>query len=257
MQNRGLKHLTFPLLGHLARGGLVVGNVFEAAIGRLIEYRDRAAVYEAVALIQSKHIIMQDIFAGDILVDKAGSVRFTRSNAAKYISDVEELEKQGNICHWAPLQEIFDGIKPGGKKRLFTLRGFRRPGRHFIVPPLPTLYREASVDWATLEFSFSLSNSSYSQWYDWIDSLSNADTQPHENRLALSSPSDLARRRRRRAHSHAQDDADENEDTITLITPEVAKSQRVASVHRRPASRVGSTLQKYRDADTLLRIVKY
>lgn len=59
LHERGLSHFMIKAMGHVVRDGVPVGLMTEAAVGRYVRYRDRAEVYNAVALAQSKGVILR------------------------------------------------------------------------------------------------------------------------------------------------------------------------------------------------------
>jgi hypothetical protein len=110
MQNLDLKDLTFPMLGHITRDGAVVGVLTEASCGRLVEFTDRAAVYEAVARMQLKGIIHRSLHAGNIFIANGG-VRFLGISSVLFFEDNEKLEEMAQKWHWDRLTEVFDQLK--------------------------------------------------------------------------------------------------------------------------------------------------
>ena len=202
MQRAGLKDLTFLLLGHLVRDGLVVGNVFEAPLGRLVEYSDRAAVYEAVARIQQKNLVYCDIDSGEIFITDTG-VRFGRGlYSVKYVRDKAELEAKAAYWHWKMLEELFDRLKVAlGNTARWTRR---MVSTEVLIPRLPSPTRPMPTirNFSKPAFAFAIFVTSAVGWVDWIVEPFEQESSGH-SRKRLTAPLDLAHQQRRRP-SHAE-----------------------------------------------------
>jgi hypothetical protein len=196
MQRAGLKDLTFPLLGHLVRDGLVVGNVFEASLGRLVQYSDRAAVYEAVARIQQKNLVYRDIHSGEIFITDTG-VRFGRGlYSVKYVRDKAELEAKASLCHWEELKELFDRLKVAPGNTAWWTR--RLVSAEILIPRLPSPTRPMPTirNFSKLAFAFAILIISPEDFENWISEPFKQES-PGRSRKRLTAPLDLARRQRR------------------------------------------------------------
>src|SRR5882762_1487630 len=114
MSRVGLKDMTFELLGHLVRDGMVVGNVLEPPHGRLVEFGDRDIVYEAFSRLQRKNIVFRGVSEGLIFITDTG-VRLGHEIASViYVPDKAKLEYEAERWHWRKLERLFDNLKIDG-----------------------------------------------------------------------------------------------------------------------------------------------
>ncbi|RDB20140.1 hypothetical protein Hypma_012975 [Hypsizygus marmoreus] len=104
---RGLD-ITYEVLGHLVEpDGTVVGIVTEAETGRLVQYRDRPLVYDAISRIQQRGLIYTGIERYNIHILN-GKVRLSSNlGALRYYGDPAELERKASIIHWKTLEKLF------------------------------------------------------------------------------------------------------------------------------------------------------
>lgn len=137
MQYVGLNELTFEMLGHLVRDGEVVGHMRKAIEGRLVEYHDRAAVFEAVARIQAKGILFKATTPYDIYMTDGG-VRFTSMSSIEYYEDRAKLEEKAEYWHWCCLQDVFDGLKYKEYNDAMQVFDPTYPSDDIIIPGLPS-----------------------------------------------------------------------------------------------------------------------
>ncbi|KAF7977882.1 hypothetical protein HWV62_2422 [Athelia sp. TMB] len=135
MQSSGLKHLTFPMLGHIMRREEVIGVLSEAALGRGVEFSDREAVIDAVTEMQRKHVIHRSLNPSNIFITAAG-VRFLGISSVIYVKEDEDLEKEAEIWHWAGLRRCFEELKPKVCNDAPTARKMSYPA--LVIPPLPS-----------------------------------------------------------------------------------------------------------------------
>lgn len=199
MRDQGLKDLTFELLGHLVRDGLVVGNVFEAAHGRLVEFSDRAAVYEAIARIQRKNVIYRDIDSKEIYITETG-VRFGAGiSSVVLVQDKDELEKEAETWHWGRLKKLFEFLKNASNDASTTRR---MSSAELLIPRLPAPNAPVPVipNFSQLAFAFALFVREPIEWLNWLVRLkseSESETSNH-SRKRLTAPLDLSPIRSRR-----------------------------------------------------------
>jgi hypothetical protein len=199
MRDQGLKDLTFELLGHLVRDGLVVGNVFEAPHGRLIEYSDRAAVYESIARMQRKNIIYRDIDSKEIYITATG-VRFGAGiSSVILIQDRDALERQAELWHWGKLKKLFEFLKNAPNDASTTRR---MSSGELLIPRLPAPNAPSPVipNFSQLAFAFALFVEEPIEWFNWlvrVESESRSETSNH-SRQRLTAPLDLLPIRSRR-----------------------------------------------------------
>ncbi|KAL0952621.1 hypothetical protein HGRIS_006871 [Hohenbuehelia grisea] len=105
-QLRGLD-LTLEVLGHVVRDGHVVGLMTEPATGRLVQYHDRALVYNAVSKLQSRGLYCY-IHPSSIMIVN-GRVRLLR------LSSVRPMESAAKgpgspECLWSQVEFLFDDL---------------------------------------------------------------------------------------------------------------------------------------------------
>jgi hypothetical protein len=197
MQRAGLLDLTFRLLGHLVRDGMVVGNVFEASHGRLVEFGDRAAVYQAVARMQRKNIIYRGIASGEIFITATG-VRFGEGiSSVIFVRDKMELEKEAEFWHWGKLEQLFNKLKDAPFNDAWWTR--KMSSMEIIIPrlPSPTLPSPIIPNFSQLVFAFALLVSEPMEWLSWFTRSSESET-PISSRNRLTAPLDSTYSQRRR-----------------------------------------------------------
>jgi hypothetical protein len=167
MQSLDLKSLTFPMLGHIVRDGAVVGVLTEASCGRLVEYADRAAVYEAVVRMQLKGIIHRSLHAGNIFITD-GRVRFLGISSVLFFEDDAKLAEMAQRWHWDRLTELFDQLKDKPFNDHPWLRKIPAPA--LLLPRLPSPSRSipSLPDFSRLMFLFSLYLSDPFKHHEWL-----------------------------------------------------------------------------------------
>ncbi|KAG6820256.1 hypothetical protein H0H93_003264 [Arthromyces matolae] len=104
--------LTYHVYGHLVDDdGTIVGIVQEAHLGRLMQYRDRAIVYDAYSRMQQRGLVYCGAteFYNTHILD--GKVRIPVLYTLWYFPDEEMCRKQGDIRHWQPLDNWFKEMK--------------------------------------------------------------------------------------------------------------------------------------------------
>jgi hypothetical protein len=165
MHEAGLNDLTFPMLGHIVRDGAVVGVMTEASHGRLVEFTDRAAVYDAVARMQQKGIIHRNLHEGSVFITDSG-VRFLGISAVIVVEDDEELEEQAQRWHWNCLKALFDKLKDKPFNDHPWMR--KSPAPALLLPRLPSPNRSPTPDFSKLQFIFSLFLTDPFKYYEWL-----------------------------------------------------------------------------------------
>jgi len=104
--------LTYHVFGHVVdKEGTVVGLVFEAYVGRLMQFRDRALVYDAFSKVQQRGLIFfgADEFTNTHILN--GKVRLTNLASIWHFPDEKLRKKHGEIRHWSPLESWFPALK--------------------------------------------------------------------------------------------------------------------------------------------------
>lgn len=165
MQSSGLKHLTFPMLGHIMRRGEVVGLLTEAAIGRGVEFSDRDAVIEAVTEMQRKGVIHRSLNPGNIFITDHG-VRFLGISSVLLMKDDESLDEEAEKWHWEGLRRCFAELKPKICNDAPTARKMCYPA--LVIPPLtsPTkpLLLPGMSQWSAMFALYLESEFRYNRW---------------------------------------------------------------------------------------------
>lgn len=196
MQRMGLKRFTFELLGHLTRDGVVIGNVFEASHGRLVEFSDRAAVYEAVATIQRKNVIYRDISTGEIFITGTG-VRFGQGvSSVIFVPDKNKLEEEADWWHWGKLERLFNKLKDAPFNDAWTTR--KMSSTELLIPRLPSPTRPIPIipNFSRHAFAFGLFVTDSTRWLSWI-TRSSESKETNGSRKQLIAPMELMHSRRR------------------------------------------------------------
>jgi hypothetical protein len=99
--------ITYTVLAHVVHSdGSVIGIVTEPEVGRLVEYRDRALVYDAITRLQERRLIYHGIHYSKIHI-LHGKVRLSNLASVFHIKDSAELSIAAEKRHWKPLEELF------------------------------------------------------------------------------------------------------------------------------------------------------
>ncbi|KAJ7630093.1 hypothetical protein DFH06DRAFT_1224873 [Mycena polygramma] len=102
--------VTFEVLGHIVRNGEIIGLMIEhAGDERRVEYRDRSAVYAAVAKVQSKGLII-GVHESNICIHR-GKVRLLDAQTVKKFSEVTDVDDAVTKFHWQALSTLFDELR--------------------------------------------------------------------------------------------------------------------------------------------------
>lgn len=143
MQSAGLTELTFEMVGHVTRHGCTVGHACKAIEGRLVEYRDRADVYEAITRMQAKGIIYRSIFDNDIYATDGG-IHFTNLSSIILYDNETILEEAAQHWHWERLETMFEELKGNGVIKRLEVWDPAYPSEEIVIPRLPSPGREPS-----------------------------------------------------------------------------------------------------------------
>ncbi|KAJ7852981.1 hypothetical protein B0H13DRAFT_2083477 [Mycena leptocephala] len=127
--------VTFEVLGHIVRNGDIIGLMIEHVDDdRRVEYRDRAAVYAAVAKVQSKGLII-GLNETNIIIHK-GKVRLLDAQTVRKFSEVEDVDATVARKHWQALSTIFDELRQHPNP-MPLLRCIQNDAVPFITVPSP------------------------------------------------------------------------------------------------------------------------
>jgi len=104
--------LTYDVLGHVLRDGLVVGLMTEPANGRMVEYSDRAEVYDAIAKVQRKGLLYTISCSTIMICD--GKVRLLSLSSVRTFCPDAQGFKEADVYHWEALDVLFDELRDHG-----------------------------------------------------------------------------------------------------------------------------------------------
>ncbi|KAJ7730257.1 hypothetical protein DFH07DRAFT_945457 [Mycena maculata] len=103
--------VTVEVLGHIVRNDEIIGIMTEHTVDdRLVEYRDRAAVYAAVKRVQSKSLIIRGLHESSITIHR-GKVRFLDTQSIQKFSAFADTEAATEKYHWQTLAFLFDDLR--------------------------------------------------------------------------------------------------------------------------------------------------
>ncbi|RDB17631.1 hypothetical protein Hypma_001080 [Hypsizygus marmoreus] len=103
--------LTYKVLAHIVEDGSVVGLVTEPELGRLVQYRDRGLVYDAISRIQRRGLIYPGIMNPNLHILN-GKVRLSNLAGLRHYKDPAEVEELAASKHWEVLEEFFGFMDP-------------------------------------------------------------------------------------------------------------------------------------------------
>jgi hypothetical protein len=127
--------LSFEVLGHIVRDGQVVGLMTEPAYGRLVEYQDRALVYEAIAKLQRRGILYRECQHAPNIMISEGKVRFLQTTHMINLPTIE-LAKEAEYWHWKTLDVSFEELRK--RPNIYSAACHRNvPYCVQIIPNLP------------------------------------------------------------------------------------------------------------------------
>lgn len=104
--------LTYTILAHvISSDGSIIGVVSEPEVGRLVQYRDRTKVYDAIAQVQQRGLIFNGISYHKIHI-LHGKVRLSNLASIRYFADPVKLKEEGEKRHWIALDKLFKTLNP-------------------------------------------------------------------------------------------------------------------------------------------------
>ncbi|KAF8064301.1 hypothetical protein FPV67DRAFT_1629387 [Lyophyllum atratum] len=105
-------NLTYQALGHVVDDdGTVVGLAYEAHAGRVLQYRDRSLVYDALARVEQRGLIYCGAQGPQNFTIMNGKVRLTNLASIWHVPDEELRRKKGLDRHWNSLETLFPMLK--------------------------------------------------------------------------------------------------------------------------------------------------
>ncbi len=117
----------------------------ESATGRMVEYPDRAAVYDAITKVQSRGLLYSVQESNIMIVD--GKVRLLSLASIRKIRSGEDSAAEANRFHWDALRKLFE--------KLFQYPNFMPPPQSIrqqtvkILAPVPPLYKSLATNLGT------------------------------------------------------------------------------------------------------------
>ncbi|KAF7977868.1 hypothetical protein HWV62_2394 [Athelia sp. TMB] len=176
MQSAGLTELTFEMVGHVTIQGRVVGHVRKAIHGRLVEYRDRSAVYEGIMRMQAKGILYKATTDQNMWIADGG-VHFVSLSSIDLYDNNAELEEKAKYWHWERLQDMFNDLKQGESALRCAVWEPKLPSEEIIIPRLPSPGRELSDLPNMSDFirAYSAFLADHRKMFSWMDDLAVRD----------------------------------------------------------------------------------
>ncbi|KAJ6554478.1 hypothetical protein B0H19DRAFT_148456 [Mycena capillaripes] len=127
--------VTFQVLGHIVRNGEIIGLMTEHAVDdRRVEHRDRAAVYAAVAKVQSRGLAIR-LHESNISMHR-NQVRFLDAQTVLKLSEVADVDEIVTRYHWQALSTLFDELRQHPNP-IPLLRDIQNDAVPFIPVPPP------------------------------------------------------------------------------------------------------------------------
>ncbi|KAJ6554431.1 hypothetical protein B0H19DRAFT_1262796 [Mycena capillaripes] len=127
--------VTFQVLGHIVRNGEIIGLMTEHAVDdRRVEHRDRAAVYAAVAKVQSRGLAIR-LHESNISMHR-NQVRFLDAQTVLKLSEVADVDKIVTRYHLQALSTLFDELRQQPNP-IPLLRDIQNNAVPFIPVPAP------------------------------------------------------------------------------------------------------------------------
>jgi len=104
--------LTYEALGHVVEDdGTIVGLVFEPYAGRLLQYRDRALVYDALSRVQQRGLVYCGAQGYQNFTVMNGKIRLTNLASIWHFPDEKERNEAGDVRHWQTLERWFPVLR--------------------------------------------------------------------------------------------------------------------------------------------------
>ncbi|GLB44523.1 hypothetical protein LshimejAT787_1701500 [Lyophyllum shimeji] len=114
--------LTYEALGHVVEDdGTIVGLMFKPTVGRLLEYRDRALAYNALARIQARGLVFCGAQEYTNFTVMHGKIRITNLASIWYFPDEKRRNEEADIRHWQTLERWFPVLKYVPENRAKTV----------------------------------------------------------------------------------------------------------------------------------------
>ncbi|KAJ7271072.1 hypothetical protein C8J57DRAFT_1320607 [Mycena rebaudengoi] len=137
---KGYRHLrgldvTYEVLGHIVRDGEIVGIMTEhAPDDRRVEYKDRAIVYAAIALVQSRGLVIS-LNESTIMIHR-GKVRLLGAASVRTFAEDPRGAGAVELYHWKALATMFEELKEHPNP-LPPMRCIQVDAMPFLPPPSP------------------------------------------------------------------------------------------------------------------------
>ncbi|EPQ55924.1 hypothetical protein GLOTRDRAFT_60723 [Gloeophyllum trabeum ATCC 11539] len=135
---------SFEVLGIVTSNGGVVGIMYEIPVGRVVQYHDRAALYDAFADLQKHRVVYRGITTTNVIITDKGVRLLDASTVLVFGEDEDEdLERYGETWHWERLAKLFEEYKqrPNVMPLAREVNAYK-----MVIPRLPSLYRELILD---------------------------------------------------------------------------------------------------------------
>jgi hypothetical protein len=103
--------LSFEVLGHVVRDDRIIGIMTQPAYGRMVQYRDRALVYDAVAKLHRHGVLYASPQHAPFIMISNGKVRFLDIDNMAPLPQ-PELTRQAKVW-WDCLDKSFQELRAG------------------------------------------------------------------------------------------------------------------------------------------------
>jgi hypothetical protein len=143
--------ITYTILAHVVQSdGSVIGVVTEPEVGRVVQFRDRALVYDAISRLQQRRLIYNGIHPSKIHI-LHGKVRLSNLASIRYFEDPVELNEEAEIRHWEPLEELFNSLDPDDEVHRLSIERIIKQFNLRLLPDFPSPERPIFVrlQWGT------------------------------------------------------------------------------------------------------------
>ncbi|KAF8889094.1 hypothetical protein BD779DRAFT_1800025 [Infundibulicybe gibba] len=105
--------ITYDILAHVVDDlGQVIGIVREPAVGRAVEYGDRALVYKTITSVQQSRIVFRGLGSHNLLI-KDGKLRVSDIGFVKHFREDEDeaMKEMAQLSHWRSLEIMFEDLQ--------------------------------------------------------------------------------------------------------------------------------------------------
>ncbi|KAG5641361.1 hypothetical protein DXG03_005389 [Asterophora parasitica] len=107
--------LTYRVYGHVVEDdGTVVGLIYEAQVGRVMQYRDRAILYDALSRVQRRGLILCGAYEPENIHVMDGKIRLTNLASMQYLADERSREEEADVRYWSRYEAWFPTVKKEG-----------------------------------------------------------------------------------------------------------------------------------------------